>query len=102
MSACEHTGEIEIRARVVEYHPHALMDRLAGGGHQSFGATTLDILAPSRLSGSRLAIYHEPPMADDSPWRRIGAMLSFTIDEHLLAEGRQVFSGAVNNLRSGP
>jgi hypothetical protein len=97
-----HKGEIDISARVVEYLPHALMDHFLGGGHQSFGATTLEVLAPSRLNGSRLVIYHDPPAAEGSPWRRVGAALSFTIDEDLLAEGGQIFSGAANNLRSGP
>jgi hypothetical protein len=100
MSASGHKGEIEIRARVVEYHPHALMDHFTGGGHQSFGATTLEVLAPSRLNGSRLAIYHDPPAAESSPWRKVGAVLTFTIDEDLLAEGGQIFSGAANNLRA--
>src|SRR5258707_14964295 len=102
MSASGHKGEIEISARVLEYHPHALMDHFIGGGHQSFGATTLEVLAPSHLNGSRLAIYHDPPAAEGSPWRKVGTALSFTIDAYLLAEGGQIFSGAANNLRSDP
>lgn len=101
MSASGHQGEIEIRGRVVEYRPHALMDDFAGGGHQSFDAATLEILAPSRLRGSHLTIYQDQPAAEDSPWRRIGAVLRFTIDEGLLAGGGQIFSGAAGNLRSG-
>ncbi len=102
MGASGHQGEIEIRGRVVEYRPHALMDDFAGGGHQSFDAATIEILAPPGMGASRLVIYQDPSAAADSPWRQIGATLSFTIDRGLLAEGTQVFSGAARNLRWVP
>lgn len=102
MSPSGQKREIEIRGRVVDYRPHALMDDFAGGGHQSFDAATLEVLAPPRLRGSRLTIYQDPAAAADSPWRQVGAVLAFTLDEGLLAEGVQVFSGAAGNLRRVP
>jgi hypothetical protein len=40
--------------------------------------------------------------AEHGPWRTIGPVPSFTIDENLLAEGTQIFSAAANNLRAAP
>jgi hypothetical protein len=99
MSSSDNSSKIEIRGRVVDYAISALMEDFAGGGHRSQDATTLEILAPPRLKGSRLTLYHDEPANADSPWRAIGATLNFTIDAALLNEGVQIFAGAAQNVR---
>jgi hypothetical protein len=90
---------ISIRARVARYLTRALVNHFDGGRYEAFDATILEVLEPSRLTGCRLTIHHDRPAAEDGPWRTIGPVLSFTIDENLLAEGTQIFSAAANNLR---
>jgi hypothetical protein len=98
MSDLRH-GDIEMRARVLRYRANAMMDDRAGGGHRSFDATTLEVLAPSRLNGNTLTIYHDRPMGEASPWRMAGAVLRFMIDEDLLKDSTQVFTAAARDLR---
>lgn len=89
-------GAVEVLGLVLEFKASAMVDRYAGGGHRSFGASTLELLAPPRLKGRRLAVYHDHAPPED--WRSVGAVLAFSIDAHYLDGDRQIFAGAVRGL----
>ena len=82
-----------------DYSAGAMMEHDADGAHRSFDATVLELFAPPHLRGRALTIYHDAPLAQDSPWRAPGLVLNFTIDADLLAQGMQLFTGAVRDLR---
>jgi hypothetical protein len=98
MSNPDHSDKIEIIGRVLEYSMNALMDDFADGKHRSHDATILEILEPPARKGEQLIIYHDQSAANASPWRSVGATLRFTIDEDLIGEGVQIFSGAARDV----
>jgi hypothetical protein len=91
-------SRIRVRAQVLRYDASAATDDYADGTHQRFGATALEILAPERLRRRALTIYHDGPVDVDSPWRLVGRVLSFVLDGDLIADGTQVFAGAIRDL----
>jgi hypothetical protein len=95
------TAEVELRALVAGYDASAAVDDYDDRTHQRFGATRLEILAPERLKHRILAIYHDSPVDNSSPWRAIGSVLSFSLDQELLEEGVQVFAAAARGVRAG-
>lgn len=102
MNHSDHLGEVELTARVLEYATSALMEDFAGGAHRNHDATRLEIIEPTRVKGTRLVIYHDKAMPEYSPWRRVGTVLRFRIDEELIGAGMQTFSGAVRDLIADP
>lgn len=98
MSNLEHTGAVELVGRVLDYRASALLEDFADGASRSHDATTLEILEPPHRNGARLSIYHDQPEPERSLWRLPGATLRFTIDEDLLGEGVQIFSGAARDV----
>jgi hypothetical protein len=94
----DHLGEVELIGRVLEYSASALMEDFADGAYRSHDATTIELFEPTSMSGTRLTIYHDKPMSEHSPWRRVGGVLRFRIEEELLGEDMQIFSGAAHDL----
>ncbi|HTQ15215.1 MAG TPA: hypothetical protein VMH86_15190 [Rhizomicrobium sp.] len=90
---------VAVRARVLAFVAGAMTDDHEDGRTESFDATTLELIAPHRLKGLRLSVYHRPPVPEPSPWRETDAILSFDLDPGLLDEGTQIFTAAARNLK---
>lgn len=90
---------VAITATVRAYVPNAIHDSFEDGGFQSFDASSIVVVAPAFMRGRELSVAHNAPEAEDSPWRRVGRQISFTIDRSLLGEDSLVFSAAAEDLR---
>jgi len=89
---------IEIEARVDAHVPGAMTDEFEDGSFVHYDATELELLRPADLRGRALTIFHDRPVAADSPWRRPGARIRARLLAESLAGDRQVFDGAVRDL----
>lgn len=90
---------IDVEALVVGYQPAAMTDFMADGSHVTYDATAFELLAPPELRGRELGVFHDAPVAADSPWRRVGCRVAFRLIDGSLEAGHQVFAGAIEDLR---
>ena len=91
---------IEIEAVVTKFIPNAMSDYYDSGDFVVYDATVLEILAPAHFRGKKLTIFHNEPVAPDSPWREINRKLRFSIEEEYLNSDNLLFDGALHHLRT--
>jgi hypothetical protein len=91
---------LEVVATVTAFDANAVYDQYDDGEFATYDRTTIEIVGPEELLGGSVSFLHNRPVDEDSPWRAVGGLIAFEIDEDdLLAEG-VLFDGAVQNLRS--
>lgn len=70
---------IEVVAEVLDFERAAMWEHYEGGGFTCFAGTRVRFLSPADLTGKDLSLLHSNELPADSPWRRKGARLRFSL-----------------------
>jgi hypothetical protein len=90
---------LQLTAEVRKFIPQALHDNFGPQGFAVYDATELAVIEPADYQGRTIRIFHQPDLPADSPWRRIGQRLRMRLPKTMLEPGKQIFSGAVQDLQ---
>jgi hypothetical protein len=84
----------------VAFSPDAMHDNYGAGGFASYDASTISILAPERLRGHEVTLFHDRNAGVESIWKEVGRRIAFTMKEEYLNGEMTLFSGAAEDVRS--
>ena len=72
---------IHIKAKIVAYYDNAINVDFDGGGFYSWDVIALKIISPSKWQGKEINIEYVLQEPENSPWRIIGSICEFSIDQ---------------------
>jgi hypothetical protein len=91
---------LQLTADVRNFIPQAMHDNFGPQGFAVYDATELAVIEPAGYQGRTLRIFHQVELPEVSPWRRIGQRLRIRLPRTMLDPGKQIFSGAVQDLQA--